>query len=51
MPDFAYPYTLERQHSGELLVTFPDIPEAITFGLTEAEAHVQAADCLRAAAE
>ena len=45
----AYPATLEAQDDGALLVSFPDIPEALTEGATEAEALTEAADCLVAA--
>ena len=45
----AYPTRLERQADGGVLVTFPDIPEALTEGATEQEALVEAEDCLIAA--
>ena len=28
----AYPVVLEPDDNGTLLVTFPDVPEAVTFG-------------------
>ena len=34
---------------GSILVSFPDIPEALTEGATEAEALVEAQDCVIAA--
>ena len=40
-----YPVTLTRDGDG-FLVTFPDIPEAITSGTTETEALEMAADAL-----
>jgi antitoxin HicB len=46
---YAYPYKLEPQPEGGFTVTFPDVPEAITQGDTEAEAHAAAEDALIAA--
>jgi antitoxin HicB len=37
---------LQRQSDGSFLVRFPDLPEALTDGATEADALVEAADCL-----
>ena len=48
---FGYRYTLEAQENGWLLVRFPAIPEALTEGESEAEARVNALDCLIAALE
>ena len=45
---FDYPVTLTPDE-GTLLVTFPDVPEAITFGLDEDEALLQAVDALETA--
>ena len=45
----AWPVDLQRQEDGAVLVTFPDIPEALTEGATEADALTQARDCLIAA--
>ena len=45
----VWPVELARQEDGPILVTFPDVPEALTEGETEAEAMVQAQDCLVAA--
>ena len=45
----AYPVHLERQEDGSALVSFPDIPEALTEGATEEEALAEAEDCLIAA--
>lgn len=42
---FDYPVTLTPD-DGTVLVTFPDVPEAITFGLDEKEALLQAVDAL-----
>ena len=41
-----YPVELTRDDNGTLLVTFPDIPEAITFGEDETEALLMAEDAL-----
>ena len=41
--------TLGRQENGAFLVSFPDIPEALTEASTEGEALAQACDCLIAA--
>ena len=45
----AWPVELKRQDNGSILVSFPDIPEALTEGETKAEAQAQAQDCLIAA--
>ncbi len=45
---FAYPAKLSPD-SGAICVEFPDVPEALTFGATEAEALGQAADALAVA--
>jgi antitoxin HicB len=45
---FDYPVLLTPDN-GSLLVTFPDIPEAITFGMNEEEALKQAVDALETA--
>ena len=45
----AYPVNLERQKDGSILVSFPDIPEALTEGATDEEALAEAEDCLIAA--
>ena len=44
----AYPVRLETLE-GTVLVSFPDVPEALTEGATRAEALSEAADCLVAA--
>ena len=41
-----WPAQLQPQDDGMILVSFPDIPEALTEGETEAEALIQAQDCL-----
>jgi predicted RNase H-like HicB family nuclease len=38
--------TLERDEDGRYVVRFPDLPEALTDGMDEKEALVEAADCL-----
>ena len=45
----AWPVDLQRQEDGAILVSFPDIPEALTEGATETDALTQARDCLIAA--
>lgn len=45
----AYPVRLARQEDGYVLVSFPDVPEALTEGATEREALEEAEDCLIAA--
>ena len=45
----VWPADLERQEDGSILVSFPDIPEALTEGATEAEALIEAQDCVIAA--
>ena len=45
----AYPVILQPDTNGTLLVHFPDIPEAHTFGEDEDEALARAADALEAA--
>jgi antitoxin HicB len=42
---FLYPARVTRE-AGEYLVTFPDVPEAITSGATREEALAMAADAL-----
>lgn len=46
MPD--YPVTLTPD-GDTILLTFPDVPEAITFGADEDEALLKAADALETA--
>ncbi len=41
-----YPVTLEPDDNGTILVSFPDIPEAVTHGGNEADALVHAQDAL-----
>jgi antitoxin HicB len=45
---FDYPVTLTSD-DGAVLVTFVDVPEAITFGADEGEALLQAVDALESA--
>ncbi len=45
----AYPANLDMQEDGGILVSFPDIPEALTEGATVEEAVAEAEDCLIAA--
>lgn len=46
---FDYPVILEPQPEGGFVVTFPDIPEAITQGEDEADALSHAVDALETA--
>lgn len=46
---FTYPIELTKQQEGGYLVTFPDLPEAITQGETKEEATSEAIDCLEEA--
>jgi antitoxin HicB len=43
---FDYPVTLTPDDNGTVLVTFHDVPEAITFGADEDEALLNAIDAL-----
>ena len=45
----AYPVRLDTQDRGAILVSFPDIPEALTEGTTERATLAEAEDCLIAA--
>ncbi len=45
----AYPVKLETEGGNSVLVSFPDIPEALTEGSTKREALAEARDCLVAA--
>ncbi|TAM04148.1 MAG: type II toxin-antitoxin system HicB family antitoxin [Paraburkholderia sp.] len=47
----SYPIVLTPDSNGTLLVTFPDVPEAITVGESEEDARAQALDALEAAFE
>ena len=47
----GYEYMIERQENGWWLVRFPKIPEALTEGETQDEAHANAMDCLITALE
>jgi antitoxin HicB len=46
--EFGYPFTISEEN-GEFLVSFPDVPEALTSGASLEEARVLAADALLAA--
>jgi antitoxin HicB len=43
---YDFPARLEVDEEGRVLVQFPDLPEALTDGADEAEALVEASDCL-----
>ena len=45
----VYPVKLVKQKDGSILVSFPEVPEAVTDGDTKAKALTSAADCLVAA--
>ena len=42
----GYPMVLEPDDNGTLLVTFPEVPEAVTFGENESDALQRAVDAL-----
>lgn len=46
---FDYPVTLTPDDNGTVLVSFHDVPEAITFGADDDEALLQAVDALESA--
>lgn len=46
---FTYPARLRSDPTGELVVSFRDLPECLTSGATEAEALAEAADALEEA--
>jgi antitoxin HicB len=46
-----YPVTLDEADEGGFVVSFPDVPEAITQGEDEAEALARARDALQTALE
>jgi antitoxin HicB len=46
---FVYPYAVFQSDDGAWQVRFKDVPEALTEGATEAEAHALAPDALVAA--
>lgn len=46
---YSYPVELTPDDNGTFMVTFPDVPEAVTFGETEDEAHERAVDALMTA--
>ena len=46
---FVYPYTVFQSEDGAWQVRFPGVPEALTEGDTEVEAHALATDVLLAA--
>lgn len=43
---YAYPVELSEDDNGTILVTFPDVPGAVTFGEDRADALARAADAL-----
>lgn len=51
MTPIAFPARISEVEPGDFLVTFADLPEAITGGADRAEAEIQAADALAVAIE
>lgn len=51
MVNLNYPVHLEPAEEGGFVVTFPDVPEAITQGEDEADALLRAVDALETALE
>ena len=49
MDDFSFPAKLTPEDAGGYMVTFPDLPEAITSGTDLREALSEAANCLQEA--
>jgi antitoxin HicB len=47
--EYKYPVKLTPDDNGTLVVTFPDVPEAITFGENRQDALKRAAEALEAA--
>ena len=47
--NYIYPSIIKQGPEGAYIVSFPDFPEALTFGSTECEAALEAVDCLREA--
>ena len=43
---YGFPARLEPDEEGRFVVHFPDLPEALTDGADQAEALIEAADCL-----
>ena len=43
---YQFPVRFKPDTNGTLLVTFPDVPEAITFGENQADAMIRAAEAL-----
>lgn len=46
---FVYPVELEPDDNGTVMATFPDVPEAVTFGDDEDDALARAVDALETA--
>jgi antitoxin HicB len=46
---FAYPVDLKPDRDGGFVVSFPDLPEALTSGNDRADALAEASDCLEEA--
>ena len=51
MEDFAYPAILTRAREGGFLISFPDVPEALTQGDNKSESLARAVDALETALE
>ena len=46
MQVLEYPVVIEKGEKGDFIVSFPDVPEAITFGMTLEDALYYALDAL-----
>ena len=49
MYDLSYPALFKKHDDGEIVVHFPDLPEALTGANKEGEAFAEAVDCLQEA--
>ena len=49
MYDLSYPAVFKTHEDGEIVVHFPDLPEALTGANEESEAFAEAVDCLQEA--
>lgn len=49
MYDLSYPALFKKHEDGEIVVHFPDLPEALTGANEEGEAFAEAVDCLQEA--
>jgi antitoxin HicB len=49
MYELSYPAVFKTRDDGEIVVKFPDLPEALTGANAEGEAYTEAVDCLQEA--